>query len=429
MYPILFFLLLFSALEASKADEVLTLGKAIEIALSSPNYLQRNVVYDMAMAQLEKARTDSKIQTRLDASVYDIGTFSNNEALKKAIKDSNGNHWATKLVVTKHIWDKKTDYNIHSLEFEELAAKVRHSYYRSRLRIDVIRNYFDLLLAKTAKQVATETRSTYFMSFVTAQLMYDAGQLTPADLNMSIAEDASKLSIREQSKIDVIMAAERLAELMGVKEVSENLEEPVLNDKIIDLPSFELLYDMMIKRNQEVIAYDNLIAAAKARVNGVAAKYGPEVSLNLEIGNLGPPYLPDSHYYGNINLSWPLLDSTRKMKDVDVSELAVSKLKIDRDIFIRELRRSLQERYLKLQYLQTIERDARRAEVSFREFALEKSRVEHQEELETRVSLRMAELSGAQLNYKRNEYNIEIEKLELELLVDRELATFDTTTH
>ncbi len=187
---------------------------------------------------------------------------------------------------------------VEGAEAELLAANFRHSTVLQDLVLSVEESYYDLLAARSFKEVAAETVEQRAYQLELARARHRVGVVAKSDVLKAETEkaDADLAMVRAENAVHI--AKGQLARRMGLRanaefevaEISEESYERALQD-------VDVLLAEAARNRPELKSALAEVQAQRAAVRVARSRYWPSLGLDTSFGWLGRHLLPDERQW------------------------------------------------------------------------------------------------------------------------------------
>ncbi|HNC44713.1 MAG TPA: TolC family protein, partial [Acidobacteriota bacterium] len=283
--------------------EGLTLPLAVEIALRSNPGLQA-VTTGQTLAQVgtQEARAGrlptisvSEVVTNGNNPVYVFGSLLEQSrfAEKNFALDSLNNpdpltNFRTQVQVRYPLFDqRRAQTQIAKAEIGEQQASAQREMVEQRLRFEVIRAYFGLLVAQANQRVADQAVETAGAEAKRVKDMFDSGMVVASDL-LSIETQLAEFRQQQiQAKGDIQTAQAALNTVLGVAiDRQQSVTGTLEGQSFTVLPEAELITSALANHPE----YRQAALAVEQRQkdqHGARGEYQPRTDLFATVGNSG----------------------------------------------------------------------------------------------------------------------------------------------
>lgn len=394
--------------EPMSLDDALTLARAdlpsIELAAAGR---------DSSGAAMAEAESLSGV--RLDA----VGRLRAVQPSYVSI-DRDNNDSSARLAMSKRLYD--FGYSAAREEAARLASdgsQWRYLDARQKARLDIMRRFFDAILADLQYARDNEAMAGAFIAADRARDRHELKRLSDVDLLKLEAEYQEALRERMQSQARQRAARAQLAIAMGrPNDLVASLVRPDAPDTTVPLPDYETLLAEILLANPELRALRAEAESARAGVEAARNRHGPVLSGELDASVYNRNTSSTSPLGAGLVLEVPLL--TGGAKDAAIAaararlrsssaHLAAAELELRQEVL--ELWQRLDDLRLRLEGL--------KVRGDYRELYLDRSRALYELEVKTDLGDAMTEISAVRLDVARAEFDWMMTQAQLAALAGR----------
>ncbi len=283
-------------------------------------------------------------------------------------------------------------------------------------RLEIMRNYFDVLLADMSFDVDNEAMAVAFISVDRLRNRAELGQVSEVDLyEAELAYQQSRRawtlaqSRQRASRARLALALDRPGEL------SSELLPPELPQLERERPDYETLLQAARHGNPQLRALNASVEAARRRLD--AARLDSRPRLRGEVEALG--YSHDEPGYdrwrAGVVLEVPIYDGATGAAAARArAELYAAETELE--LARRELEARLLELWLELEELQ-VAADEALAGLDFRDLYLERSRANYEMQVQADLGDAMVRMTEAQLEQARRDFRTALVWEEIDALL------------
>ena len=274
---------------------------------------------------------------------------------------------------------------------------------RANYRLQLIKAYFDVLLADMQYRVLDEQMAVVYVGLDQSKDRHQVGEISDVDLAKRNYEYQQILVQRNRAEWAQRQKRMVLANLLGFpKSLPDQLKLPdftLLHKAIVQLPEVDQLIQLGLQRSPELLALQKQVAAQQARVAAAKAQKYPELYAEAWVGALsGHPDLYEGHWRVDIGLVAPLYDAGLRQGRMDKESAGLHQAIAQLQAKEQQLRNRIAERYFQLQVSQAKLKQAQ-AFGDYAELYLDLSRGLYEWEEKTDLGDAMVRLSQA--DYQR----------------------------
>ncbi len=287
---------------------------------------------------------------------------------------------------------------------------------RHQRRIEIMRRYFDVLLADMAFDVSNEAMAVSFIGVDRLRTRAELGQV--AEVDLMEAELAYQRTRREWTQAQSRQRAARARLALALDrpgELSAELLPPELPQLERQRPDYEVLLQAARRDNPELQALRASVEAARRQLQ--AARLGNRPRLRGEVEALG--YSHDEPGYdrwrAGLVLEVPIHDGTSGAAASRArAELYAAETELE--LARRDLEARLLELWLELEELQ-VAADETLAGVDYRDLYLERSRANYEMQVKADLGDAMVRITEAQLEQARRDFRAALAWEEIDALL------------
>ena len=370
----------------------------------------------------ELAEAESLSGVRLSA----IGELRAVRPSYRALDRSN-NDSSFRVALTKRLYDfGYSDALEQSARLAGDGSQWRHLGARQKAHLEIMRSFFDVLLADLQYARDNEAMAGAFIDADRARDRHELNRVSDVDLFELEAVYQEALRARTESEGLQRAARSRLAIAMGrPDELVSDLVYPPGPDTETPTPDYETLLAEVLQGNPELKAMRADVKSAEAAVEAARSGYGPVLSGELD-GSVYNRTTNSTHPLGAaLVLEVPILSGGAK--DADIAE-ARAELRSSRARLTateRGLRQKVLNLWLRLGNLRR-QLEALQVRGDYRELYLDRSRALYELEVKTDLGDAMTEISALRLDTAFAEFEWMTTQAELAALAGR-LFTEDQT--
>ncbi len=360
-----------SPAEAESKGAGLSLTEAANFALKrNPSVRATSSGRDMADAQLEEARagrwplvqfsetftrSNNPVfvfgslleQHRFTAQNFDIGNLNNPDAL---------NNWRSALTLKMPIFDQlETGTRIAQARIGQEQADRQKDLVEQQVRLEVIRTYFGVSLARARREVADEAVRMSEADMERIRNLFHTGMVVQSDLLAAEVQAAEFRQQRVQAAGDVVTAHAALNTVMGLPVNAPHNLSGRLADKNFELGDLDHFFRQALTNRPEYARAGATIQSAEKQVSGAKGKYLPRVDLFSTYGASGKDLMtsggPD--YAVGAGLTYNLFELGRGAK-LDQARAALAMANFEQERLGNQIRLEVVQAYQ--QYLSSRER-------------------------------------------------------------------------
>jgi outer membrane protein TolC len=346
-----------------------------------------------------------------------------------AINQSNNDSQAI-LRLSKPLYDFGRSSNAQSAAEAALRGQQeQHLNLVARQRMEIMRRYFDVLLADLAYTRDNEAMAIAFIAFDRAGNRNELGQVSDINL-LALEERFQETRLRRLASLQGTRSARsRLAMALNrPDEVPAELINPALPGNDRELPAVEQLYALAESGNRRLASLRLEAEAASQRIAARRADRRPLLTLEAEAAHYERVLGSRDPLAAGLVLDIPLYSGGR----VDAAVAREQANLYDVQARLRQheldLRQAVLETWLEIQRLRT-QRDHARATADYRDLYLDRSRALYELEVATDLGDAMTQQSAAMLFTAQTEFELALAWERLALLTGQPDFSAVHTSH
>lgn len=314
--------------EKAGGEEGLTLSKAVEFALqNNPRVKATHSGREIVEAQLREAqggrwpllqfsetftRSNNPVfvfgtlleQGRFGPQNFDIGSLNNPEPL---------NNFRTALNLRWPIFDQLQSYTrIAQARIGQEQADFQKELVRQQIRFDVIRGYYEVLVAQERMEVAEEAVKMAESDRRRIADLFQSGLVVQSDLLSAEVQVAEFRQHRVQAEGDRVTAYAFLNTVLGLPVQTPQKITGRLAEKHFGVPESEDLIDQALKNRPDYGRAASAVRSTEEGILGAKGSYLPRVDVFSSYGINGRDLSSGSSNYAvGAGLSYDLFDFSR----------------------------------------------------------------------------------------------------------------------
>lgn len=381
--------------------EPLTLEFALSLADEGhPGLVEREAALARSRAELDAAAARDGLSARLVARGRFVDTQS-------SVSYQEHDDHSLRLSVRKPLWDfgrgdaaRKAAQGVVERE-RWLLADARHM-----RRMEIVRAYFDVLLADLEYSHENEAMAIAFVTLNRARERNMLGQVSDIDLferestYQRVRRDRYAAAARQRA------SRARLANVLNRPgELSSRLAPPALSVFDRAAPDHADLEREALDNNTSIKAARAGVEAARLSVAEARASDGPLLSAEVETGAGTRPANANDALRIGVILELPLTSGGRVEAEVAKREAEVTAASARLRQAELDVRQTLLDHWLALETL-TAERDSARAFADYRDLYLDRSRALYEHEVRADLGDAMVRISESIVRSARADYEL-----------------------
>lgn len=400
---------------AFKLPDPLSLQQAMQMANDMQHYQIIEAQADMegALSRLEQAESAMGFRAQLELEAAYI------EPSRIAL-DQSKNDGRVSLRLIKPIYDfAGSDEKVLAASIEQAALQQHMQYIILQRKIDIAKQFFEVILADLKYAWDNEAMAIAFVQFDAAKDRYALAQLSDVDMLESENDYMTILHERSLSEMSQRHSRAVLAELLNTpSQLPSDLNRPVLKDLVSGLPEYSVLLDTIMQKNPLIKLNEKQLEAANQRVVAESQQLNPRLDAELEVSEYARLQGSSDEWRAQINLVIPLYENAS-------IKSAIAKARAD---WLKQravlLNIKIQTRQQVLSLWQSINvlskrREQLKTSQEFWELNLDKSRALYEMEVKTDLGNSMVAISELQYKQAKNEFELALAWMQLRLLAGK----------
>jgi len=382
--------------------EPLTLQYALSMQTAVHPDLQRiNAAVRSARAEQQLAESKTGITSWVEARVRYVDPPS------FAFDKTHDDH-RIGIFVDKTLYDfGRSDAAISAAR---KSIESQQSLYQDELqqrRINIMRRYFDVVLADIQFYRFNEEMATEFVALDRLRDKQELGQVSDIEVlqQQNVYQKVRKLRYQSESLQRITRA--RLAYALGrpgelPKTVSRPASLPNLQRK---LPEFEQLQTQALENNALLIALRAEMAAAQARVGAARAERRPVLTGGAEANAFSKERAGYDTWRVNVTLRVPLVTGGEVDAQMAQKRADLYRLQADYANALEQVKQQVLETWLELDTLR-VQREQMQTQTEYRELYLDRSRALYELEVKTDLGDAMVRVTEVEHEALTTDFNI-----------------------
>ncbi|MDH5180390.1 MAG: TolC family protein [Gammaproteobacteria bacterium] len=396
---------------ADKLPEPLTLEYALKLADEQTPELQRyQSDIDNAQADLRAAESLSGFKSSIEAQARWV------EPADVVVGLGNEDH-RYGITAKQNLYDFGRSSAAENAAQHRLAAgQLRYISARQRRRIEIMRRYFDVMLADLQFYRYNEEMAVAYIAMDRTRERRKLGQASDLEVLEKEVENQRIRHLRYQSQNEQRRARALLAQALNRPDQLSNTltkpELPLLDRKLDEVENYQ---KQALDNNPLLKALQREVAAAEQSVTEARARYSPSLQGQAEAWSYTRELGSSDKWRAGVTLEIPL--TTGGESDAQIARARARLYQARAALRERQfaLQQAVLETWLDLENLR-IKLDGMRANAQYRELYLDRSRALYEMEIKTDLGDAMVRVSEAERNLRETEYNIAVGWARLEAL-------------
>ena len=409
---IIIYLIYFPAVLAEALPDPLSLQQAIDMAEDVQHYQLIEAQASLVAAQSEIEKAESSLGFRAQLEVEAAYIEPSRIALDQSANDSR---ISLRMIKPIYNFGSSTE-NILAAQTEQQALQNHMPYIIGQRKIDIARQFFEVILSDLKYAWENESMATAYVRFEAARDRHALSQISDVDLLESENTYIDILHARQLSEINQRHSRAILAELLNrPEEIPSNLQRPGLNFSQKTLADYPILLKQIMLNNPTVKLAEKQLEAASQRISAAGKQFGPHLNAEIELSEYARVTGSNEAWRAQLNLVVPLYENSSIKKDI--SKARATWLKQQSNLL--NIKIELRKRVLALwQSIDVLSQRRKQLQTSqeYRELRLDKSRALYEMEVKTNLGSSMVAISEIQYKQAKNDFELALARMQLRLL-------------
>ncbi|OOG23208.1 transporter [Thioalkalivibrio denitrificans] len=395
----------------SRLPQPLSLSDALALADDTHPAVNRGRA-GILRSEAERLSADSANDLHIGLRLHPRWIEPNDE-----VEDQSRNDSRAILRLSKPLYDfGRTSLALEAADTAVRSQEERYLSLMGRQRMEIMRRFFEVLLADLTYTRDNEAMAIAFVSLDRARNRNELGQVSDIDL-LALEDHFQETRLRRMAALqDTRAARDRLAlALNRLGQGPADLRHPELPGNDRELPDLDTLYAMAEAGNRQLASLRLEAEAASQRMAASRAERRPTLSAEVEAAHYERVLGGRDPLAAGIVLDIPLYSGRR----VDASVARQQAELYDVQTRIRQheldLRQAVLETWQEIQRLRT-RREQSQVRSDYRELYLDRSRALYEMEVQTDLGDAMTQWSAAMLFAARTEFELALAWERLALL-------------
>lgn len=423
--------ILASVMPAANAVDVTTTLPSLK-SLPSPLSLEQALAFtdemypDIALAQAEL--DDARAQLLHAQSATGLRSYIDITAVTKKLTTTGdfANDSSVQFIISKKIYDfgrsraleKSRSAFISSREYSLFDVRMRHRY-------EIMKLFFDVLLADSKYRVDDEKMTQWFLKFDKKRERHSLGMVS--DVDLLEAENNYLQAFDERTASEKQQRSSRLFLAIALNR-PDNLPADLVQPKLLQyenkIPNETEIYDAALVMNQTILAIKQQIESARSNLQAERARYYPSISAEFELADYQRDFSTRGEVRASVNVRIPIYQgSENKAAIARASALLASQTARLRRAE-HGLLKNVQELIKQLEILY-VKRNTASQRVLYRDLSLDKRRALYEMEVQTNMSDAQARITEALWISQKIEFEIVLAWAQLNVLRAKSLIDND----
>lgn len=310
----------------------LTLSQAVEIALrTNPVTAASAAGRQLADAQLREARSGRQPQLQTSetftnsnnpvfvfGSLLEQGRFgTNNFAINTLNNPDPLSNFRSALTVRLPLFDQRqTETRVAQAKIKQQQAGQKTDLVEQQLRFQVVRSYYNILLAQARIRVADEAVKTAEADIKRARDLFETGVTVHSDLLAAEVQLSEFRQQRIQANGELATAFAALNTALGLPVNTPQTLSGELLERNFTIESADLLEAQALQNRPEYQQAMSSIQASAAQVRGARGEWLPRVDAFATVGASAQHLIPggSSDYAAGASVTFNVFDAGRKAR-------------------------------------------------------------------------------------------------------------------
>lgn len=397
---------------AQSLPDPLTLEHAMQFADDAEAYVLIEAQSGIELSRSELQRAESALgfraQLELEAAYIEPSEIT---------YDQSSNDSSATLRLSKPIYDfGGSQKKIEAASLEQQALQANLPYVIAQRKLSIARDFFEVILADLKYVWDNEALAIAYVSYDSVQDRHALNQVSDLELMASETAYLETLHARNISEAQQRQSRAILAETLNrPSQLPTNLQRPSLSFVNQPLPEYTEVMQKVEQSNPYIKLADTRLLAAQQRVDAEDKQMRPLLSAEVAVSEYAREKTSDD-LRATLNLVVPLYESRSIKSAVARARSAWMKQRAETlniKIQVRQQALQLWQRINVLQkrYQQLLSTQA------FRELSLDKSRALYEMEVKTDLGDSMVAISETQYKRAKNEFELVLAWMQLQLLM------------
>lgn len=306
--------------------------------------------------------------------------------------------------------------NILAAQTEQLALQNYMPFIIGQRKIDIARQFFEVILSDLKFAWDNEAMAVSFVAFDADKDRHALSQLSDVELLESENEYIEILHERRLSEMNQRYSRAVLANLLNrPKELPSALSMPPLNALSQVLPDYPVLLEQIMQKNPQIKLARKQLEAASQRVSAAGNQFAPRLDAELEISEHARIKGSNDEWRAQLNLVIPLYENSSMKREVSLARAEW----LSKRASLLSIEIQMRKQVLSLwQSINVLAQRQKQLQTSkeFRELRLDKSRALYEMEVKTNLGRSMIAISEIQYKQAKNDFELILARMQLRLL-------------
>jgi len=397
---------------SSSLPDPLSLQQAMQLASDNQHFqvLEAEAAIVDAQSQLSAAESalGFKAKIEIEAAYIEPSRFALNQS---------GNDSRVSLRLSKPLYDfGGSDDKILAASTEQLAAESHMAFILAQRKINIARQFFEVVLADLKYAWDNEAMAVAFVSFDADKDRYALTKLSEVDLLEAENSYLETLYQRNLSEVEQRHSRARLAEELNKPEqLPSDVLRPTFDFSQQNLPEYQLLVDKVLLNNPQIVLAEKRLQAANQRVIAEDKQMNPRLDAEFAVSDYARVTSSTEDWRAQLNLVIPLYENSSIKSDIAKARAVWLKQRA----MLLNIKMDIRKQVLRLwQSINVLNkrREQLQTSLDFRELNLDKSRALYEMEVKTDLGTSMIAISEIQYKQAKNDYELVLAWMQLRLL-------------
>ncbi|HDK43633.1 MAG TPA: TolC family protein, partial [Desulfobacteraceae bacterium] len=340
------------------------------------------------------------------------------------IDDSN-----VRLLLTKRLYDfGQTRALTYSAKAMVSAQRQLYFNARQQRRLEIIKRFFDVLLADAHSAFDTEATAYNYVSFDKARDRRKLGQISDVDLLAFEDRYQQALVKRTESQAAQRFTRTQLAVALNhPDDLPDNLVRPDLPQLDHPVPNYKTILQEALKANPVVLALRDQVRSAKEKIVAAQRQDRPILEAELEAAGLRRESNGRNDMRATLNLHIPIYQNGLVEAAVAQARAQLRRAEAGLASVRQRLRTTLLGLVEQVNNLKAA-RKAARVRTAYRDLYADRSRSLYNLEIKTDLGDAMARLTEAQWQAAKVDYELVLTWAKIDALTGKLIATSSKET-
>lgn len=413
-----------SGAEQPALEQPLSLEYALSLPLQTHPTLNRSrAALALAQAQQQQSDADNALSVTLSLDARYV------EPPEQSTLGLAGEHNDSRaaLLVNKRLYDfGRNQHNRAAAAATVRSARLSYQDLRARQRLEIMRRFFDVILADLAFASDNEAMSTDYVALDRARERNTLGQVSDIDvLELQDRYQSTRLR-RYAAQTRQRSTRALLAQTLGrPTDLPSALLNPALPGNDAALPEYEVLLDQALAHNPQRQALQQAWDAARQQIEASRAQARPVLNSYLEANAYQQDVGSRDPFRAGLILDIPLYTGGRTQAQIARAQAAIDEARARLGEFDYQLSQEILETWQAIQTLHA-QREQANVRLDYRDLYLDRSRARYELDIKSDLGDAMAEQSAAQLFARQTEFALALSWAQLAVLTG--VSAYDPLT-